>query len=300
MPAASRNARLRGRRVCPRATARRRARAAARSASARRAASARSSASSASLVQARAPPRRRAARARGRRRAGRSATALLERRCRRCAWCASSARCGSRLVAVERLERLDDLPVQPDAAGAREPVVERVADEDVREAQASGRAGDVGDDAGGDRLVEQRRAARPPRRRPGERARRARTRGRAPTRARARRLHSSERWVSRRAITSRTLCGIASRASAVGLGPTPSTASRRTISPTNSGLPSVSSCSAATSCGEAISGAVSSTYSRDLALAQPAERQRGGSPARARPRPAVSVSGRPGIGSTSR
>ena len=56
----------------------------------------------------------------------------------------------------------------------------------------------------------------------------------------------------------------------------PRRTSRRTISPTNSGLPSVSSCSAATSSGEAISDAVSSTYCRHLALAQPAEREAAG------------------------
>ena len=61
---------------------------------------------------------------------------------------------GSRLVAVERLERLDRQPVQPDAAGGREPLVERVADEDVGEAKTTAAAGNVGDDAGGHRLVE--------------------------------------------------------------------------------------------------------------------------------------------------
>ena len=62
---------------------------------------------------------------------------------------------GSRLAAVERLERLDRLTVQPDAAGAREPVVERVTDEDVLEAQPAGAPGEIREDAVGDRLVGQ-------------------------------------------------------------------------------------------------------------------------------------------------
>ena len=90
---------------------------------------------------------------------------------------------GSGLVAVERLERLDRQPVQPDAAGGSEPFVERVADEDVREAKATRPVGNVGDDAGGQRLVEQCRAARPLRHPPCERARRGRTRGRSRMRA---------------------------------------------------------------------------------------------------------------------
>ena len=98
--------------------------------------------------------------------------------------------------------------------------------------------GDVGDDARGHRLVEHVEQLVLRRRRRGERARRARTRARAPRRAPAARLQSSERWVSRRAMTSRTLWGIAADAWP------PSAASRRTISPTKSGLPSVSSCSA--------------------------------------------------------
>ena len=61
----------------------------------------------------------------------------------------------SRLSSVERLERLDRQPVQAHAAGARKPVVERVADEDVREAKSAGAGGEVGEDAVGDRLVGQ-------------------------------------------------------------------------------------------------------------------------------------------------
>jgi len=44
---------------------------------------------------------------------------------------------GSRLVAVERLERLHRQPVQPDTASSGESLVERVADEDVREAETT-------------------------------------------------------------------------------------------------------------------------------------------------------------------
>jgi hypothetical protein len=57
-------------------------------------------------------------------------------------------------LAVHRLERLQRMPVQPDAAGGRQPLVDRVPDEDVSEAQAPGLAGHVGDDARGHRLVE--------------------------------------------------------------------------------------------------------------------------------------------------
>jgi hypothetical protein len=58
------------------------------------------------------------------------------------------------VLAFELLERLDRELVQPYTAGAREAVVERVADEHVLEAQAPGRARNVGDHACGDRLVE--------------------------------------------------------------------------------------------------------------------------------------------------
>ena len=98
------------------------------------------------------PPRRRAARARGRRHGGRSARPCRGRR-PAMAWCASSARCGP--ARRRRAPRASPPPaVQPDAAARREPLVERVADQDVGEAQAAGRAGDVGDDARGHRLVE--------------------------------------------------------------------------------------------------------------------------------------------------
>ncbi len=62
---------------------------------------------------------------------------------------------GPGVLAVERLERLHRQPVQPNAAGSGEPIVEGVPNEDVREAQATGRTGNVGDDARGHRLVEQ-------------------------------------------------------------------------------------------------------------------------------------------------
>ena len=61
---------------------------------------------------------------------------------------------GAELVAVPRLDRVDDQPVQPHAADAREPVVEGVADEDVCESEATGAAGRVGDDTCGQRLVQ--------------------------------------------------------------------------------------------------------------------------------------------------
>ena len=62
------------------------------------------------------------------------------------------------------------------------------------------------------------------------------------------RLQSSERCVSRRAMTSRTFCGMASRTTArrIRLG-CPRATRRRTVSPTKSGLPSVCSCRAAPS-----------------------------------------------------
>ena len=88
-------------------------------------------------------------------------------------------------------------------------------------------------------------AARPPRRRRAARARRARTPGRAPPRAAARGCSPPERCVSRRAITSRTLRGMASRSPPAASGSMPSSASRRTVSARNSGLPSVCSCNAA-------------------------------------------------------
>ncbi len=58
------------------------------------------------------------------------------------------------LLAVQRLERLERKPVQADAAGGREPFVERVADQDVRETQTTRAPGNVGHDTGGHCLVE--------------------------------------------------------------------------------------------------------------------------------------------------
>ena len=143
------------------------------------------------------------------------------------------------------LERLDDQPVQPDATRRRQPFVERVPDQDVREAETAGRPGDIRDDTLLHRLVE-RPATGPPRRRltPGqdreseltsedgrEDERRGCIRVRGGRRgARSRRARSAGSPVARRCVVQ------------AALG-----ASSRTISPTNNGLPSVSSCSAATS-----------------------------------------------------
>ena len=60
----------------------------------------------------------------------------------------------SGLLSVERFERCHRQFVQLDAAGAREPFIKGVADKDVREAEPTGVAGNVGEDAGGHRLVE--------------------------------------------------------------------------------------------------------------------------------------------------
>jgi hypothetical protein len=57
-------------------------------------------------------------------------------------------------LVVELLERRDGKLVKPDAAGAREPVVERVADQHVGEAKAPGGIREIGHDARVDRLVE--------------------------------------------------------------------------------------------------------------------------------------------------
>ena len=77
-------------------------------------------------------------------------------------------------------------------------------------------------------------------------------------------------------MTSRTLCGMASLARLS----TPAEAPRRRggapISPTKSGLPSVSSCSAATSSGEANSDAVSSTYSATSSSLSPLSEEAAG------------------------
>ncbi len=59
-----------------------------------------------------------------------------------------------RIGAAERLERVHDTTVQPHAPRARQALVERVPDDHVREAQPSRAAGDLGDDARRERLVE--------------------------------------------------------------------------------------------------------------------------------------------------
>src|SRR5919201_666632 len=58
------------------------------------------------------------------------------------------------LVAIQRLERFDCLPVHPHPASGRQPLVEGVADEHVREPKLTRRTRRVGDDAGSHRLVQ--------------------------------------------------------------------------------------------------------------------------------------------------
>jgi hypothetical protein len=57
-------------------------------------------------------------------------------------------------LAVQVLEGLRDTPVQPHAARRRKAVVERVANEDVREAEPVGRPRDIGHDPRRDGFVE--------------------------------------------------------------------------------------------------------------------------------------------------
>ena len=80
------------------------------------------------------------------------------------------------------LERLADAPVQPHAPRAAELLVERLADQRVREGEAARGARNFGEDPRAARLVErvEQRVARKARRRP--RARAARTRARSPPR----------------------------------------------------------------------------------------------------------------------
>jgi hypothetical protein len=57
-------------------------------------------------------------------------------------------------LAVQTFERFDREPVQPDSPGRREAVVERVADQHVREPQPAGTRRHVGHEPCGHRLVE--------------------------------------------------------------------------------------------------------------------------------------------------
>ena len=59
-----------------------------------------------------------------------------------------------RALDLQLFERRDDERMQPQATGAREPLVERVANQHVLEAKTAGRAGDVGHYACVDRLIE--------------------------------------------------------------------------------------------------------------------------------------------------
>ena len=58
------------------------------------------------------------------------------------------------LFPVQGLEGVDRQPVQPHAANGRETFVQRVADEDVREAKTTGTAGNIGENACGHRFVQ--------------------------------------------------------------------------------------------------------------------------------------------------
>ena len=162
---------------------------------------------------------------------------------------------GPVVLAVMRLQRRQRAPVQPDAAGGRQPFVERVPDEYVSEAQAPGLARHVGDDACGHRLVEHvqevvdRDAAHA-----GEGVERE-------VAAQDRREHEHPVALGREVgepAGDRVAHGRGDGEPDISASP-PSTASSRTISPTKSGLPSVSACRAAMSCGDAISAAVSTT-----------------------------------------
>jgi hypothetical protein len=133
--------------------------------------------------------------------------------------------------------------VQQHATSAAEPLVEGVADEDVREAGAAGRTVDVGDDARRDRLVErvEQRVLRDVAE-PGERIEREL----APENG-----GKDERPVARvREMGEPPGDDVAD---SLGAARRPSTDSRRTISPAKNGLPPVCSCSAATDTGAAAS-----------------------------------------------
>jgi hypothetical protein len=60
----------------------------------------------------------------------------------------------SGVFAVQSFERLDRLPVQPVASGSREPFVDRVADENVCEAESTRPSRNVGKDASRQCFVE--------------------------------------------------------------------------------------------------------------------------------------------------
>src|SRR4029078_6623311 len=55
---------------------------------------------------------------------------------------------------VTRLEGFDRQPVQPQAPAGREPLVEGVPDQNVRESELTGAPWNLGYDTGGDRLVQ--------------------------------------------------------------------------------------------------------------------------------------------------
>ena len=120
---------------------------------------------------------------------------------------------GSGLLAVERFERLHRQPVQPDAAGPGESFVERVTNENVREAQATGAPGTSATTRAA--IASSSRSSRSSSETPSTRASASRSNSRPSTDATtSSRWHSCDRWASRRAMTSRTVWGTASRLSA--------------------------------------------------------------------------------------
>ena len=60
----------------------------------------------------------------------------------------------SGVLTVERFECVDDSSVQGDPACGRDFLVQRIAEQDVREAKSARHVGHIGDDAGLDRLIE--------------------------------------------------------------------------------------------------------------------------------------------------
>ena len=171
------------------------------------------------------------------RRAGRARSAVPPGRRRRSRAAPARRAARRRASSARRSSASTARPCSAHAARGREAVVQRVADQHVLEAQAAGRAGDVGRRRRRRSPRRAGRAARRPARRRGQRARRARNSRPSTEASTSSRRLAGVRWSSRRAITSRTLGGTRGPRLAA-----PSIASSRTISPTNSGLPSVRSC----------------------------------------------------------
>ena len=162
----------------------------------------------------------------------------------------------TRLVTVERLERAEHHSVQPDAAGRRQLLVERVPDENVRKAQMARTPRNVRDDALEHCFVEgvEQIVVRDPgdgsERINGELASEYRCENEHPPGLFGETAHSSGNDISD---------GLRNReAGRLLVMKPPSATSRRTISPRKSGLPSVSSETAATSSALGASPVVSS------------------------------------------